>query len=311
MITYSKIFIAVNPASGLGNSIKLFESIKNQLNNKKFEIKTFITTKKEDLVKIINENDWEDTLLMVFGGDGSFNQVINEIIKNNVSVHLLPLPCGTSNVYNKAVSVDKETIAEKINFCRLQSKQFRVGEVEYDKGRVAYFFSMCGAGFDAYIVEKLNNIRKRKLYIWSYLTVSIRELFLKNYKPVNFRIFVDTKIFQNVFFALFFNINAYGGPFAFFKEVGASHNDLLYMIKFEKMGVGSVPYIYAKALKNYLSLLFSNYKSGENPFPYIECMEAMLDKNSSDKVLVHVDGDPLTTLPVIVRKSPKSITVCS
>lgn len=325
---YSKVYMVVNPFSGLGSSLKLFESIKNQLDSKKFDIKTLITTKRNDFVRVINENNWHDTLLMVFGGDGSFNQVMTEIIKNDISVQLLPIPCGTSNVYNKTVLVNKETIAEKINTYKLQSKQYRVGEVEYEKGRLAYFFSMCGVGFDAYIVHKLNQMRKKKLYIWSYLTVSVEELLLKGYKPVNFRVFMDTKVFENVFFSLFFNINAYGGPFAFFEKVGTYSDDFLYMIKFAQMGMSSLPYIYAKALKNYVSLLLNlpafprchseQSEESNRGFHYTEFMEAMIDqvgksdcRNLQDKIYVHIDGDPLTTLPVVVRKSLKSITVYS
>lgn len=309
MLSYSKIFIVVNPASGIGNSLKLSRILTQQLDSKKFEIKHYVTKSREDFVRVVNENKWEDTLLLLLGGDGSFNQVINEILKNNIPVQIIPIPSGTSNVYNRAIQVEKKNIAWKINEYRLIPKSFRVGEVEYEGGKLAYFFSMCGIGFDAYIVEKLAKIRKKKLYIWSYLTTAVYELFIKRLKPANFRIFVNTQIIENVFFAIFFNIVAYGGPFAFSGRVGLYNEDFLYMIKFDRAGIGSIPSIYTKALKNFLFSLAS--VTNEADFNFSEVMEAIIDPVSPEKVYVHIDGDPLTTLPVIARKSLKSVTVYS
>lgn len=313
--TYNKIHLVVNPASGIGSSLKLLESIKNCLDNKKFEVTTDITTTKYDFVKIVNEKDWKDTLLVLLGGDGSFNQVITEIIKNNIPIKLVPVPAGTSNVYNNLVKVNKKDIAQKINSQKLEPKQYKVAEVEYNKGKLAYFFSMCGVGFDAHIVEKLSRMRKKKLYIWSYFTTSVEELFLKRFQATPFRIFTDTKVWQRVFFALFFNTIAYGGPFTFSRERTYS-DDFLYLLNFDNSGISTTPSIYAKAFKSYLYSLVNHPKQIKTTpkycdFHFLEFTEAIVDTTSDDKIYVHIDGDPLTTLPVVIRKSLKSITVYS
>ncbi|MFN7182257.1 MAG: diacylglycerol kinase family protein, partial [Planctomycetota bacterium] len=104
----------VNPYSGLLSSLKLCETIKKKLNYKNFEIITCITSGKEDFRRIINQTKWENTLLMLFGGDGSFNVVINEIIKGQIELKLLPIPSGTSNVYNYATQIKVENVIDRI-----------------------------------------------------------------------------------------------------------------------------------------------------------------------------------------------------
>ncbi len=254
--------------------------------------------------KIINQDNWDNTLLMLFGGDGSLNKVINEIITSQIKVKLLPIPCGTSNVFNFATQINIKNITDRINNQNLQAKQYQLGEVELENGKVFYFFSISGIGFDAYVVEKLHRMRREKLYIWSYITLSFEELILKEYKASNFRIFLDTKIINNVFFAIIFNINAYGGPFHFANKKGSCNTDFLYLVKFENMGASSIPYIYGKALLNNLKLC--------KDYSTIQFMEVFIEPEvSSSKIPVHTDGDPLYYLPVAIRKSEKTIVIYS
>ncbi|MFN7181795.1 MAG: diacylglycerol/lipid kinase family protein, partial [Planctomycetota bacterium] len=197
-----------------------------------------------------------------------------------------------------------ENVIARINSFTLKSTQYRVGEIELHNGKVYYFFSMCGIGFDAHIVEKLHQKRKKKLYLWSYLTATFEELLIRGYRPDKFRIFLDTKRLDNVFFAIIFNINAYGGPFHFAHKKGSYRDDFLELIKFENAGKGSIPYIYAKAL-------FNNFELAKD-FPTVSFIEVFIEPEiSTDKIPVHIDGDPLDYLPVAIRKSEKSIVIYS
>lgn len=98
--------ILFNPISGKGRSQKVLTRITNELNTRKIDFRlhsteypghaTFITA---DLNGAQSHTD-----LIVIGGDGSFNEVLNGIIDFD-KINLGFIPAGTGNDYAKAAGI--------------------------------------------------------------------------------------------------------------------------------------------------------------------------------------------------------------
>jgi diacylglycerol kinase (ATP) len=106
-----------------------------------------------EMAKSIASNpDAEKTLLVVMGGDGTVNEVVNGLVGS--AVRLAVLAGGTANVFCREVGIalDPTEAVERLN--RLVPIRIGVGRVEFSSA-ARYFLLMVGAGFDASVVASV------------------------------------------------------------------------------------------------------------------------------------------------------------
>lgn len=105
-------------------------------------------------------------LLLVLGGDGTINEVVNGMSASPVPLGVLP--AGTANVIATELGLGNrpEIVAERIP--KLTARRIALGRVCSTSG-TRYFLSMGGVGLDAKIVYDLNarlKARTGKLAYW-------------------------------------------------------------------------------------------------------------------------------------------------
>ncbi len=100
--------IIVNPTGGKGKSLKTLSKVEEILKNKGCEYKVYKTDYKGHATEIVKElSRIPDTKLIVLGGDGSFNEILNGIeCFENVTLGLVP--CGTGNDFVSAFKHPKK-----------------------------------------------------------------------------------------------------------------------------------------------------------------------------------------------------------
>lgn len=96
------IFI-VNPKSRTGQGELLWSQLEPELKKRRVSYEVRMTGRKKDAERIATEitADEEEHTMIVLGGDGSLNEVINGI-KNPSKVTLGYIPTGSSNVLQEA-----------------------------------------------------------------------------------------------------------------------------------------------------------------------------------------------------------------
>lgn len=109
-------------------------------------------------------------LIIVCGGDGTINYVIQGMVPSRVPLAILP--GGTANMLARELGIplDIEQAARAIPASVL--RRISVGSAG---GR--YFVSLAGAGFDARVVRQLSKRWKAALGIGSYVIEAFQELF--------------------------------------------------------------------------------------------------------------------------------------
>lgn len=178
--------LIVNPIAGN----KALRSIKNieDLLNKKASLTTFITQKKGDAELFAREissrisrdkSQISNLLVIVAGGDGTFNEVINGILSSKESaakkktVPLAFIPLGTTNVLAKELNIP-ENVEKAVHLALTgAAKKISLGRIN---GR--YFALMAGIGFDGEAVlraeDSMKKISGKEAYIFSGINTLIK-----------------------------------------------------------------------------------------------------------------------------------------
>jgi diacylglycerol kinase family enzyme len=147
-----KVSLVVNPIAGnrAHKSIKKIEALLKE----KVSLQTFITRKKGEATAFARELSDTD-LLIVAGGDGTFNEVINGVLSSKSSISaripLAFLPVGTTNVLAKELGIP-ESIEKSIHLALTGTpRKISVGRVfitRHSSPVTRYFCLMAGIGFD-------------------------------------------------------------------------------------------------------------------------------------------------------------------
>lgn len=95
-----KILFIYNPSSGNESGEKFIGKIEYNLKKYFDEVIIKRTEKENDATKFVGEVKDADAI-GVYGGDGTINEVLLGMYKNNSSAKLLILPGGTGNILAK------------------------------------------------------------------------------------------------------------------------------------------------------------------------------------------------------------------
>src|ERR1700752_4474366 len=125
-------------------------------------------------------------MVIVCGGDGTLNEVVNGLAGSSVPLALLP--AGTANVFAKELGLpwNIERAAAMIGASRL--RRISLGHVKAAEGEKdgRYFLSLSGAGPDAAIVRAVNPALKERTGTVAFWIEGFRQL--TSYKFSRFRV---------------------------------------------------------------------------------------------------------------------------
>jgi YegS/Rv2252/BmrU family lipid kinase len=225
--------------------------------------------------------------VIVAGGDGTVNEVVNGIA--GFPVHLGILPIGTMNVFAMELGLPKS-----ITDCWrvIQTGVPRLIDLPQASGHS--FVQVAGVGFDALALEATSRNAKRNLGPLSYL-VSAAQIAAR--KPPLLTVRSGRKTYDGSI-VLIGNGRYYGGPFPVFPKARFD-DQLLDVIVFKKMG-------HLDLIRYLQGVLFGTHL-GMRDVDYFQTKE--LTVQSEEKVPVEVDGEVIGTVPVTFAFAPRPLSV--
>lgn len=114
----------------------------------------------------------EQSLVIVAGGDGTFNAVVNGLKPNSTTLAVLPF--GTSNVL--AAEIGIKSIDDGLErIIAGKTSPLSVGVIDFE-GRSLRFVLMAGIGFDGQVVRDVWPLGKRWLRQGAYVISAIKNL---------------------------------------------------------------------------------------------------------------------------------------
>jgi len=150
----ARFLIIANPVSGAGRGERLTAAMAASLEQRGCEVEVRLTTRERNGRAIARDvQAGEQDAVVVVGGDGSVNDVLNGLPEEPVPIAVLP--AGTANVWAREAGLprDTERLADVLQAGHVvRSVLWRAnGEA---------FFLFVGAGLDARIVEEVERRRK-------------------------------------------------------------------------------------------------------------------------------------------------------
>jgi diacylglycerol kinase (ATP) len=123
-----------------------------------------------DLARTAVENGVD--LVLVLAGDGTVNEVANGLVHSGVPLGVLP--GGTANVLAMELGLGSRLERAATRLASSVPRTVALGRIVSGKGEARYFLMMCGAGFDARVVDEVDHRFKaaagKLAYWWTGLT---------------------------------------------------------------------------------------------------------------------------------------------
>ena len=283
------IFI-VNPKARSGMGEMTWRKLEPELKKKKVTYQVYLTHRAGHACDIAGQvtADNEEHTLVVLGGDGTVNEVLNGI-RDVGKVTLGYIPLGSSNDFARGMGIPKEpaeALAVILNKGRICSMD--VG-VTTRNGKQKRFAVSTGIGFDAAVCHEvcvskwkafLNMLHLGKL---SYAAVAFDRL-IKD-KAVNARITLDTgetRTFEKTWFVAAMNHRYEGGGFCFCPKASAEDGMLDVIVA---SGVSKLKILCL------LPTAFAGWHVHFKGVTILRCREAEISLDAP--LPIHTDGEPL------------------
>ena len=150
--------IIVNPISGKGKGAKALDKITALLDKEGIEYKVHKTQRAAHATQIVKElNDSQDhTNLVILGGDGSFNEVLNGVTDFS-KITISFIPCGTGNDFAAAAKIS--TDPEKAILSAIKGEKRYIDFIQIGERRA---LNAAGAGLDVDVLEKYSTMKAFK-----------------------------------------------------------------------------------------------------------------------------------------------------
>ena len=139
-------------------------------------------------------------MIVAVGGDGTVNEVASGIVGSDTILGIIPFGSGNGLSRFLGISMDTVKAIQLLNTGRIEA-------IDSAQLNGKPFFNMAGMGFDAHISEVFSHGKKRGFI--SYIKSTFQEI--STYKPENYHINIDGKVYEREAFMLSFaNSSQYG-----------------------------------------------------------------------------------------------------
>jgi len=138
------------------------------------------------MIELAREAARRADLLVVVGGDGTLNEVVNGALGSEVELGILP--GGTANIFAKELALPHHPVRAARELGQWIPRRIALGRATSPKvggspSESRFFLSLAGIGFDAYIVHKLAWGFKEGWGVLAYIGEAIRQAFRYPYPP--------------------------------------------------------------------------------------------------------------------------------
>jgi YegS/Rv2252/BmrU family lipid kinase len=177
--------LIVNPAAGQGRPRRNLTHLRHCLRDYGFKVETVLTHRVGEATVAAREAAQSGyDCVLVGGGDGTVNEVVNGLAGTEVALGVVPLGTGNVFAHNIGVPISIEGACEAM-------ARGTVRQVDLGKANGRYFLLMAGIGFDAQVVQEVQPQLKSLLRGFAYVLSTLNNVF--RYQTSRMRITLDGK----------------------------------------------------------------------------------------------------------------------
>ena len=199
-----KIRLIYNKSAGQNKSSEIISDIIGKFNENGFEVTAFRASRENSCEDFVRETPKDTYALVVAGGDGTINKVVNFMMKYEINIPLGIVPAGTSNdfAYHIGVYGNIDMAVDKIISGHIEP-------IDIGKVNETYFINVLSAGMFSSTSYKTDKRLKEMFGHLSYFLTAARQPFEQ--KPFRIRIETEDAILEeNVVVFVIFNGSSVG-----------------------------------------------------------------------------------------------------
>lgn len=298
------IFI-VNPIAGNGRAKRIYNQLQKSSLYKQISSKTFFTKYKGHATEIVTallKKHPPVTALIVIGGDGTLNDVINGM--NSFKIPLAVIPGGSGNDFARGCQINKKPIELLEQIIRHKGKiDYWFGNFQ-SKETKKRFANNVGVGFDAEIAKKANESKYKRflakigLSRLSYLFALVYVIFSFQTKTITVSYNGKKRRFDNCWLVTISNHPYLGGGMKLIPTAKIQSKVLPVLI------IHSVP------KWKVLSLFLTVFTGKHLNFKGVEVIKAdKIEISSKEKVYFHADGEISVCKELVVSKESQAASI--
>ena len=167
-----KVLTIINPTSGKGNIANYANEIKHNLEKQDMEVNMQLTKEGYNAKKIILDNIEGQDLILICGGDGTFNEAVSEIMESGVQVSIAYIPLGTTNDLARSLNMPIKDISITRKLLESKAKVLDIGKFNENR----YFTYIAAFGIMTDVAYKTSQKAKNKFRKLAYYMKAIKEL---------------------------------------------------------------------------------------------------------------------------------------
>ena len=205
-----KIKLIYNSGAGQSKFKYFLDPIIEKFMDNDIEVSIFRAANNTNLYEFLKDVDKDGySAIVVAGGDGTVNRVVNVMMKNNIKTPLGVIPAGTSNDFARHLKMP-----QNFSECIDKLLTFNVQPVDVGKVNDKYFVNICSAGLFTNVSQKVDPNLKNSLGMLSYFITAVNQMV--KFKPFEVKIETENDIYiEKVKVMLVFNGSSVGGIDAF------------------------------------------------------------------------------------------------
>ncbi|MEW6378967.1 MAG: diacylglycerol kinase family protein [bacterium] len=198
--------IIMNPISGAGRGLEKGASLARLLRQQGIEVEVYITRHSQDAEQ---EARKAQIPLIVVGGDGTINEVINGLAGREIPLAVFPM--GTANVLAREFHLPRKPAGFLSLIRSGKTRLLDSGQICQQPNR--RFLMVASLGLDAEVTRIMRQIRTGSIHVSSYLAPLWNALKHYHYSP--FTLMIDDRVITApVTTAVIGNVRNYGGFFS-------------------------------------------------------------------------------------------------
>jgi YegS/Rv2252/BmrU family lipid kinase len=284
------VFLIGNPRAGYGHAKERIRELVQILRGRGYQLESYFTASAGDAKWCAGRIGPDIDALIIAGGDGLINEVINGLCDPS-GIPIVLMPTGTSNVIAKDLGLlgKPEDVARVLE---------HGGVRRLDMGLVGdhRFLAFVGVGIDAMIAEEVLRLGADNRGYLRYVLPVLR--ILTRYRPPQLRITVDGTEVRKGGLVLVSNTRNYGGIFVMADQARCDSGHLDVCI----LPGGRLP-----ALARFYFAASRARVSRTDGIHYLTGRSIIID--SGEPVAVQVDGDYFGTTPVRITLRPSYVPI--
>lgn len=233
-----------------------------------------------------------ESVLVVAGGDGTINLVINSLMRHKKNVPVGIIPAGTANDFASYLKMPKEP--------KLAAEAIVNGRImKADLGLVnnKYFINVCGAGFLANVSQQVDTHFKDALGKMAYYLKGIGQL--PKFMPIPLRISTPNQTLSDEFF-LFLVLNGSGaGGFERLSTTAKIDDGMLDLIGFKAESMIDIAALFLRVLSgDYLN---------DRRVLFLREKEILIEHIDGENIDTDIDGENGPDMPLNIKCQKEAI----